>query len=137
MKLTVKEFRQMISKLFIVERNEMQKSELYSDIEYRPDSTGQAFFDRWGNQLPSAPKSLDAAGVRDWLMMKGVDSISVKGKKMSPKNFERFIAFMHDGQKSIPVIKGSPDGIEQSSKSQDLPVVRGAPAKQKGQSSVR
>lgn len=133
MRITVKRLREMVQRSIISEKNDLRKSEMFDAIEYNPDAQDitSSFVDRWGNTLPSKPDSLKSYDVRNWLEANNVNTISVRGKKMSIKNFVNFIDMMGKKHPNIPVIKGAMHDEEKSTKTGEIPVVRGAPVKKK------
>ncbi len=133
MKITVKELRTMVESVLLAERGgDLRKSELFDSVQFNPDAHDMAssFLDRWDHPLPTKPESMTMAGVRNWLEANNVSSISVRGKKMSPNNFVKFIGHMGQSAGNIPVYKGVKDS-EASTKTGEIPVYKGAPVKKK------
>lgn len=137
MRILVKEFRAMVEQSFLNEKQgDAQKSEFYEFIGYNPDGgpVEGRFYDRYHNTLPSVPSSMDPRAIRTWMSQNGVESIEVRGKKLSPQNFMRFIELM-GGQRSqdtrgqIPIVKGTPIQDPPVRKlPSGIPIVRGEPA---------
>lgn len=124
MRLTVKEFKQMVIRSFahgqINEKRGDDPGEFYETIEFRTESKDPllAFMDRWGRSLPSAPDSLNPRDVRLWLDEHNVRSVIVKKKTMTPQNFIKFLRFVGQPESAPPsepfghpnVIRGLPIG---------------------------
>jgi hypothetical protein len=122
MRMTVGELRALIRRLD--ERSpEFTRADVADNIQY--DVEEQQFKDRYGNPLPiRGPSSMDPRDVDEWLGSNRVQSIDVRGRRLSPKNFIKFLNYMRTGNKpgadsvaepmrqaktfAVPIVKGTP-----------------------------
>ncbi len=107
MKISIKELKQLIKCALISEKYApMDKREIFTNIIYVPETN--QYFDRWEKVLPSAPGKKDSE-VFDWLESNGVDTIAVKGKKLTVKSFMKFLQLMRSKQVAPPPEEKMPE----------------------------
>lgn len=112
MRVTVAQLRRMIHDQLMQEAlpgksgQYVRRQDVYDHVEYDPPS--KSFKDRWGNPI-RGPETLDPKALRAWLDGNRVETVTVHGRRMSPKIFADRLAPTLKKGTVVPIVKGKPE----------------------------